>query len=380
MDPVGPAGLPDQGGCLWWRGGTGITGRGRAVSIEVAFGSDRGRRAWRSLRAILEERRAAGETDVAMGSLTFDPETGGSVLFVPEVVSRYNNDPGIVGETPSDIAGLDRLRYARGEMDELRWLDEVAAAIEAIGGGELSKVVLARDEVVWSKSEFSVRTIAMRLAQAFPQCYTFVCDGLVGATPELLVRRRGRDVESLVLAGSARRGSDPEDDATEAARLIESSKERSEHSLAVDSVSDALKSVCTGISTEPEPQILQLANVQHLATRVTADLADPEVSVLELVDILHPTAAVGGVPKDAALVRIRQAEGDLRGRYAGPVGWVDADGDGEWGIALRCALVSGDRAQLFAGAGVVSGSLPEAELEETRLKFRAMESVLSLKS
>lgn len=374
---VGPAGLPDQGGCLWWRHGTGIVGRGRAVSIDVAVGSDRGRRAWASLREILEERRVTDKTDVAMGSLTFDPETGGSVLFVPEVASR-NDDEQVVLEDATDIGSLDRLRYARGQMDELRWLDEVAAAIETIHEGTLSKVVLARDEVVWSKTFFSERTIAMRLVRAFPQCHTFVCDGLVGATPELLVRRQGRNVDSLVLAGSARRGSDPDDDAAETARLLGSPKERSEHSLAVDSVSDALKSVCTSVSTEPEPQILRLANVQHLATRVTAELADPEVSVLELVDLLHPTAAVGGVPRDAALVRIRQAEGSLRGRYAGPVGWVDADGDGEWGIGLRCALVSGNRAQLFAGAGVVSGSLPEAELEETRLKFRAMESVLGL--
>ena len=376
--PVGPAGLTDQGGCLWWRHGAGIVGRGRATSIDVTFGPDRGRRAWASLREILEERRLAGKTDVAMGSLTFDPAIGGSVLFVPEIASHYEDDQAVVDDATGDITSLDRLRYARGEMDELRWLNEVAAVIKAIDEGTLSKVVLARDEVVWSKTVFSERTIAMRLARVFPQCYTFVCDGLVGATPELLIRRQGRYVDSLVLAGSARRGSDPDDDASEAALLLESSKERSEHSLAVGSVSDALKSVCTGVATQQEPQILRLANVQHLATRVTAELDDPEVSVLELVDLLHPTAAVGGVPRDVALVRIRQAEGTLRGRYAGPVGWVDADGDGEWGIGLRCALLSGNRAQLFAGAGIVSGSLPEAELEETRLKFRAMESVLGL--
>lgn len=375
----GPADLPDQGGCLWWHEGTGFVGRGRVVSIDVARESDRGLRAWRSLNPILQDRRASGMSDIAMGSLTFDPASVGSVLFVPESISRHSGDHAIFEEGP-DIAGFDRLRYARGQMDELRWLDEVAAAIEAIDEGRLSKVVLARDEIVWSKSGFSERTIALRLTQAFPQCYTFVCDGLVGATPELLVRRQGRSVESLVLAGSARRGRDPEDDAAEAARLLGSPKERSEHSLAVDSVSDALKGVCTGISTESHPQILQLANVQHLATKMTAELVDPEVSVLELVDVLHPTAAVGGVPRDAALAVIKRAEGSLRGRYGGPVGWVDADGNGEWGIGLRCALLSGDRAQLFAGAGIVAGSLPEDELEETRLKFRAMESVLGLTS
>lgn len=379
MRMEGPADLPEQGACLWWHEGTGIVGQGRAVAIDVAMEPDRGQRAWGSLRTILEERRAMGMTDVAMGSLTFDPETRGSVLFVPETASRHSGGLTTIEET-AGMANLDRLRYARGQMDELHWLDEVAAAIEEIEKGTLLKVVLARDEVVWSKTSFSERTIAMRLVRSFPQCYTFVCDGFVGATPELLVRRQERNVESLVLAGSARRGSDPDDDAAEATRLLGSTKERAEHALAVDSVSDALKSVCIGISTEPEPQIMQLLNMQHLATKVTAELADPEVSVLELVDRLHPTAAVGGVPRDSALVRIKKAEGPLRGRYAGPVGWVDADGNGEWGIGLRCALLSGNRAQLFAGAGIVAGSLPEAELEETRLKFRAMESVLGLTS
>lgn len=374
---AGPAALPDQGGVLWWHQGTGIVGRGRAVSIHVGTGTDRGARAWAELRDLLASRSSAGETAVAMGSFTFDPENTGSVLFVPEVASAFET-PQPVLEDATDPTDLDRVRYARGEMDELRWLDAVSAAVASIEEAQLSKVVLARDEVVWRKTEFSERTIAMRLAQRFPQCFTFVVDGLVGATPELLVRRRGRDVESLVLAGSARRGGDPDEDAAEAERLFTSPKERSEHSLALDSVRDALTRVCSDISAPSEPEILRLANVQHLASRITARLDDPVPSVLELVDLLHPTAAVGGVPRDAALARIRQAEGNLRGRYAGPVGWVDAEGDGEWGIALRCALVSGNRARLFAGAGVVAASLPEAELEETRLKLRAMENALGL--
>lgn len=372
---VGPAALDDREGCLWWRDGTGIVGWGRALDVRVDIGPDRGARAWSALHQPLEERRSAGEPAVAMGSFTFDPEEDGSLLFVPEQARRYENDQG-VGASPETPGSLDRLRYAGGEMDELRWLDEVSSAIEAIDHGALSKVVLARDQVVWNRTGFSPRAIALRLARAFPQCYTFVCDGLVGATPELLVRKRGRNIESLVLAGSARRGTGPDDDAAEAAALLASAKERYEHSLAVGSVGDALQEVCVEVWVRPEPEILRLANVQHLATEVTARLGDQRMSVLELVDRLHPTAAVGGVPRDAALARIRGAEGGLRGRYAGPVGWVDADGDGEWGIALRCALISGTRARLFAGAGVVAGSLPEAELEETRLKLRAMESVL----
>lgn len=297
-------------------------------------------------------------------------------MFVPETVSMGDSlqpEPGI-----APMGEGDRVRHARGEIDELRWLDGVSAAIRSIEEGALSKVVLARDEVVWRKTPFSERTIATRLAQTFPECFTFVCDGLVGATPELLVRRSGRQVESVVLAGSARRGSNPVDDAAVADGLFNSEKEREEHLLALDSVRDALASVCSDVDAPKEPEILRLANVQHLATKITARLDAPALSVLELVDILHPTAAVGGVPREAALNRIRDVEGDLRGRYAGPVGWVDAEGDGEWGIALRCAQVEGERARLFAGAGVVAGSLPEAELEETRLKFRAMENALGL--
>lgn len=375
LAPIGPAALPDRGGSLWWSRGRGIVGRGRAVSIDVGSGPARGSRAWGELRDVLATRSETGESAIAMGSFTFDPEISGSVLYVPEEVSV---DEGAADPALLTAGEVDRVRHARGEMNELRWLDEVSGAIASIAEGSLSKVVLARDEVVWSKTPFSERTIAMRLAQTFPDCFTFVCDGLVGATPELLIRRRGRDVGSVVLAGSARRGDDPEDDAAEADGLIHSEKEREEHSFALDSVRDALQGVSSDVVASREPEILRLANVQHLATRITARLDDPAPSVLQLVDLLHPTAAVGGVPREAALDRIRRVEGNLRGRYAGPVGWVDAEGDGEWGIALRCALIAGERARLYAGAGVVAGSLPEAELEETRLKFRAMESALGL--
>lgn len=374
--PAGPASLPDSGGSLWWSRGRGLVGLGRALSIDVGLGRERGSDAWRALREVLAVRRAAGISAVAMGSFTFDPNTAGSVLFVPETV--YVDDAPDEGPVIAETGEGDRVRHARGEIDELRWLDGVSAAIRSIEEGALAKVVLARDEVVWRKTPFSERTIAMRLAQTFPECFTFVCDGLVGATPELLVRRKGREVESVVLAGSARRGANPDDDAAVADGLFNSEKEREEHLLALDSVRDALASVCSDVTAPEEPEILRLANVQHLATKITARLDDPAFSVLELVDVLHPTAAVGGVPREVALNRIRDVEGDLRGRYAGPVGWVDAEGDGEWGIALRCALVEGERARLFAGAGVVAGSLPEAELEETRLKFRAMENALGL--
>jgi menaquinone-specific isochorismate synthase len=359
--------IADRGDALWWRAGEGLIGRGRAASVEVAGGATRASDAWPQLRELLVGDR------VAFGSLTFDPVSEGSVLFVPEVLERITELPSLRDDNDGE-----RPRFAGARIDEVRWMEEVALAVEAVRSSPLSKVVLARDEVLWSKAPFSEAAVALRLARAFPGCYTFVCDGLVGATPELLVRRSGTQVGSVVLAGSARRGKDEREDVAEAEALFGSEKEREEHSLAVRSVVEALESVCAEVKADPEPHLLQLRNVQHLATKVSAYLDEDEVSVLHLVDALHPTAAVGGVPRDAALERIRSVEGDLRGRYAGPVGWIDGKGDGEWAIALRCALLTGDRARLFAGAGIVEGSLPEAELEETRLKFRAMEDALGL--
>jgi menaquinone-specific isochorismate synthase len=239
----------------------------------------------------------------------------------------------------------------------------------------LEKVVLARDLFVWAKEELDNRLLAARLAHRFPECFVFVHETLVGATPELLVRRTGDVVESLVLAGTARRDPLAHGDAMVGEALLSSEKDGREHLLAVESVTGVLENVCHDLTVDDAPSLLKLANVQHLATRVTGRLSRP-LSALELAGRLHPTAAVCGTPRADAGRMIRRLEGIERGRYAGPVGWVDALGDGEFGIALRCAEVHGTRARLFAGAGIVAESTPEAELEETRLKLRAMQSAL----
>jgi menaquinone-specific isochorismate synthase len=351
---------------LWHHEGRSLVGRGRVASIEVPVGMSRGTEAWERLVPTLERT----EREIAFGSFTFDPEAAGSVLFVPDVVERRWSPP-----TGTD--GVRRPRYVGAAVDEVRWLEDVAQAVKSIDAGELEKVVLARDERLRRDEPFDAEATAARLARAFPGCYTFVCDGLVGATPELLLSKRGPHIEALVLAGSARRGFDEADDQLAGSQLMKSTKERDEHSHAVRSVREPLEDLCDRVEIQATPHLLRLANVQHLASRVVGRLRH-ELPCLELLDVLHPTAAVGGVPRAAALDRIRAVEGDLRGRYAGPVGWVDARGDGEWGIALRCAHLEGDTATLFAGAGIVAGSLPEEELEETRLKFRAMEAALGL--
>jgi menaquinone-specific isochorismate synthase len=299
------------------------------------------------------------------------------VLIVPRVVVGRRDGRAwctTIGDPPEPLA-LVRLpqpptgvRWADGEVDAARHMRAVAAAVERIRAGHLSKVVLARDLLAVAESPIDTRVLLRRLADRFPSCYTFACAGLVGATPELLVSRMGGQVESLVLAGTIAR--DPDDDSS-ATTLFSSAKDREEHAYAADMVRAALAPLCRELTVPDEPELLRLSNLIHLATPVRGRLGE-ERSVLDVVAALHPTPAVGGTPTGSALDLIRELEVMERGRYAGPVGWIDARGDGEWGIALRCAQVQGARARLYAGGGIVAGSDPAAELAETQTKFRAM--------
>ncbi|HVM15443.1 MAG TPA: isochorismate synthase [Egibacteraceae bacterium] len=392
--------LGPRDGVLWTRGGEGLVGRSEVARLDVGTGETRFARAAEQLTEMFaaaevhDEVGAPGCGPVAFASATFDAREAGSVLVVPAVVTgrragrawrtvagevtpplRRGDGDRADGDAP-DGGGADRrIRYAGSSIPDVAWLEAVATAGRRIEEGALDKVVLARDQAVWSRTPFDQRRLARRLADRFPDCYTFCVDGLIGATPELLVRRMATAVESLVLAGTARRGTDTADDDAVGEQLLASEKERREHSLAVTSVAEVLQGRCADLTVDPEPFLLRLANVQHLATRVRGTLAGPSPpTALELVGALHPTAAVCGTPTAGARALIRELEGMDRGRYAGPVGWVDIRGDGEFGIALRCAQLAGARARLFAGSGIVTGSLPEAELEETRLKLRAMRS------
>ncbi|MBW3619406.1 MAG: isochorismate synthase [Actinobacteria bacterium] len=384
------------GGFAWLQGADGLVGWGEAVRL-TADGPDRFSTARTEFAAVLASTETGDEVEVpgtgavAFGSFTFDARSAGSALVVPTVlvgrragtawVTAVSAD-GSVPERPtlapgraSADAAADRPRYAGSSMPDVHWLEAVAAAVDRIHAGELDKVVLARDHAVWSRAPFDPRVLARRLNRRFPGCSTFVVDGLVGATPELLVRRFGDEIESLALAGTARRGVDVEEDERIGEELLASTKDRWEHELAAGTVAEVLAPRCTTLEHPDGPELLRLDNVMHLATRFRGRLADPgRDTALHLAAALHPTAAVGGVPRDRAVALIRELEGMDRGRYAAPVGWIDATGDGEWGIALRCAELSGARARLFAGAGIVADSLPEDELEETRVKLRAMQS------
>jgi menaquinone-specific isochorismate synthase len=260
------------------------------------------------------------------------------------------------------------VRYAAGETGVTSWHQAVEEAVRRIRSGALDKVVLAYDLVATADSDIDPRYLLAGLAERYPDCWAFAVDDLVGATPELLLRRTGESVLSRVLAGTAARGVDAAADRASGGALLASVKEREEHRYAVESVARALDSYCRELSVPDEPYLLTLPNVVHLATDVSGVLAAP-VDAFDLAAALHPPAAVGGAPTDVAVRLITELEAAGRGRYAGPVGWVDASGDGEWGIALRCAQLAGSTARLFAGCGIVAGSDPDAEVAETQAKF-----------
>jgi menaquinone-specific isochorismate synthase len=380
--------LVDPRGLAWVQYGEGLVAWGEAARIVIGPSRDRFGRATSALHELFstfdveDEVGVPGSGPVAFGAFTFDPLEPGSVLIVPSiVVGRSNGRSWItrIGREPkidsSEAPADHRIRYWGSSASEVAWLDAVATAEKAVRNAELEKVVLARDMRVWSKTELSPRRLVKRLAERFPECYAFSVDGLIGATPELLARTKDKHVSSVILAGSIRRGADEAEDEELGRRLLNSAKDAVEHDVAVRSVQEVLPEFCETMTIGASPHLLKLANVQHLATEIQGTMHQAH-SALEIAGALHPTAAVCGLPRDRAMDMIRRLEGMSRARYAGPVGWVDARGNGEWGIALRCAELDGGSARLFAGGGIVAGSIPEDELDETRVKLLAMQSAL----
>jgi menaquinone-specific isochorismate synthase len=380
--------LPHAAPYAWIRHREGLVGWGEVARADVPPGP--GRFTWArdwlsSLFAgaqIDDEVRMPGSGPVALGSFTFDADAAGSTLVVPRVVLARRGGRAwltVIGDdeaeqsTPLVVPG--HIRYGDGSLTAPEWEHRVERAAQKIRDGVLGKVVLARDLTATAERDIDPRVLLTRLAGRYPECYTFSVGGLVGATPELLIRHTGKCIESLVLAGTAARGADAADDAARGAALYASEKDRHEHAYAVASVREALAPLCSDLEVPGHPELLVLSNVQHLASRVTGRLSDG-ASVLDVVAAMHPTAAVGGTPTGTALGVIRELEGMDRGGYAGPVGWIDARGDGEWGIALRCAEVSGNRARLFAGCGIMGESDPAAELAEAQAKLRVMQYAL----
>ncbi|GAB3257339.1 chorismate-binding protein [Alteromonas gracilis] len=384
----------DEEPVAWVRRGEGLVGWGVAATCTTS-GPDRFADAtawWRAVSGaavVHDELDVPGSGLICFGSFGFADEPGTSVVVVPRVVVGRRGDrtwvttvgtedeppfvtPDLVAAPEPDSPGV--VTFADGALSGTAWESVVADAVARISAGDLDKVVLARDLVATSEHPLDVRWPLRRLAAAYEMCWTFHVGGLFGATPEMLVRREKGLVTSRVLAGTIRRTGDDERDLALAANLARSSKDLEEHEYAVRSVADSLAPWCDSMNLPDAPFVLHLPNVMHLATDVTAVVHDDRAgSVLELAAALHPSAAVGGTPTAAAVELIGRIEQMDRGRYAAPVGWMDAHGDGEFGIALRSAAVEdgpeGRSVRLFAGCGIVADSDPEAELAEAQAKF-----------
>lgn len=394
--------LPDEGpdGILSWvRRGDGLVGWGSAISF-TASGPERFADAeewWQEVasRAVIrDEVGRPGTGLVCFGSFPFaDDSAEPARLIVPStIVGRRDGqtwmtsitlDPQLAPvSTPAptnEPAAPDKIVFADGDVSPADYAHAVAEAVARINAGDLDKVVLARDLVASAAGPIDPRWLLRRLADRYENTWVFTVAGLLGATPELLVRRDQGLVTSRVLAGTIRRTGDDAKDLALAASLARSSKDLEEHEYAVRSVADALAQHCSSMNVPEAPFVLHLPNVMHLATDVAAISADDATS-LALAASLHPSAAVGGTPTPEAVRLIGELEHMDRGRYAGPVGWMDAHGDGAWGIALRCgAFAPGDPTQirLYAGCGIVAGSDPESEVAESVAKLIPMRDALT---
>lgn len=374
--------LPSPRGVLSWvRDGEGLVGWGEVARVTTS-GPERFAAIqdwWSSFAGRLEvhdEVGLPGSGPVAFTSIGFGDTPGPSVLTVPRVVVGRRD--GITWITEVDgVGGPERvtpvraprgLRYFDGQLPVTAWREAVDDAVRRMRARELNKVVLAHDLLALADEPLDPRFLLHGLAARYPSCWAFAVDGLVGATPELLLRRRGDEVTSRVLAGTTWPHSGA-DAAVLAAELMASGKDRDEHRYAVESLADALRPYCSSLTLPEGPSVLELRNVLHLASEVVGQLDARSAPLLALAGAVHPTAAVGGTPTPSAVRLIDELEAMDRGRYAGPVGWVDAAGDGELGIALRCAQVQGRAARLFAGCGLVADSDPDEEVAEATAKL-----------
>ena len=359
----------------WTHGADGLVGLGVALILPLRDGLDEAADIWRRVvatAAVDDEVQVEGSGLVGFVSAPFDGAGGrlvvpsrilgrrGGVSFETTIGDGVVRDVGLPA-APGEVTVVD------GPVSGAEWRNRVAEAAARIRTGALAKVVLARSVVATTENPVDLRWLALRLAEVYPGCWTFLVGPLVGATPELLVRLRDGIAESRVLAGTVARADDPAEDEALAAWLVASSKDFSEHEYAVQSVTERLAPL--GELQVTGPSLLTLPNVRHLATDVRVAVSGR--SVLDIAAALHPSAAVCGTPREDALALIAELEGMDRGVYAGGVGWIDAAGDGEIGIALRCGVRTGERELVaYAGGGIMGDSVPDAELAETDAKLR----------
>jgi menaquinone-specific isochorismate synthase len=395
LDEAGDTGL------LWRDEHGGLAGRGVARRIALPGGlADPAsvQQVADALQGIetLDEVGVAGTGPVAIGALPFDPLAPGQLVIPERVVGRSGDKywmttvEEVGAEKGSDEhqviphPGLppDEFHLA-SSMSHADWCETVAGAVGIIERGDLRKVVLARRVDITGNRPFVVSDVLERLVALYPSCMIFSVEGFLGASPELLIRRTGTAIETHPLAGTVARSGDAHGDEALVATLMASPKARHEHQVVIDALVQALGPLCSHMTVPERPSIMGLRNVSHLATHITGTLLGSESAsraepptALDLVALIHPTPAVGGTPTDSAIRYLQKAEGFDRRFYCGPVGWVDARGDGAWAIGIRCAEVEGAHARIYAGNGIVAGSDPQEELAETQLKLQALLAAL----
>ncbi len=379
--------LPSDQAVAWVRDDEGLIGWGELARFEVK-GPDTFAQAARWWRDQLAEITVTGDVGrpgtgaVLFGSAAFDIRTGASVFVIPRVVlgradgrtwlTTLPNERPLL--TVDEVATPGAIRYADGAQTAAAWTSSVAEGVARLRAGELDKVVLARDLMATTEQPLDARHLLRRLADRWTDCWVYELDGLVGATPELLVRRTGSQVTARVLAGTAARSGDDEDEAVGRA-LLASAKNQNEHRYAIASLAETLAPFCTSLDVPDAPHLHTLPTLMHLATDVHGELAGSP-DLFSILEAIHPTAAVCGTPRDIALDLITELESMDRGRYAGPVGWMDAAGNGEFGVALRCAQLEDRALRLFAGCGIMADSDPDAELAEAQVKLLAIRDAL----
>jgi menaquinone-specific isochorismate synthase len=388
--------LPAAQPLLWWRKGAGMVGLGHTLAMEFT-GPHRvtdAAVAWHDLVAnatVIDPISIPGTGLISFGTFSFSADSAvPSVLVIPRVIIGRREGRGWItrirfsDESPNNdmmpaVVALEKaanVMFSPGRQSEAGFRAAVDEAIARITKGEVSKVVMARDLVGQLSAEDDIRGTIAALAQSYPDCWTYAVDGLIGSSPETLVSVHDNRMDARVLAGTASRGVDAASDLESAAGLASSVKDLDEHGFAVRSVVEALTPFTSHLSISDGPFTLKLPNLWHLATDIGAALTQGSTS-LDLVQALHPTAAVAGTPTRAAVALIAELEPFDRGRYAGPVGWIGANGDGEWAIALRSAQITGSTITAYAGCGIVAESVAETELNETLMKFRPIVDALS---
>lgn len=399
-----PAREAAQRRLLWLRRGDGFAGFGTVLRWEFSGPSrmTEATKVWRDLvgrASIADEVGLPGSGLVAFGTFAFaDLSPTSSVLIVPEVIVGRRDGRAWMTRIRTTDAPVPNpaqpafrttaahpkpsrprtggIRLEPGALPPDAYLEAVSRGVARIRGGELEKIVLARDLVGHLPGGGDIGAALEALVAGYPDCWTFAVDDFFGSSPETLVKVHDGTVSARVLAGSGARGTDAASDLDASVALATSAKDQDEHEYAVQSVLAALRPHSPGVTASEVPFTLRLPNLWHLASDVEGVLADDSGS-LDLVSALHPTAAVAGTPTADAVAAIARLEPFDRGRYAGPVGWIGADGDGEWAIALRCAQVEeGGLLRAFAGAGIVADSVPEHELAETTMKFRPIVEAL----